>query len=81
MKELASAYTAAGGTWVDAAIAGGEQARSTAINRMVGGKPPTAAQFNTSKQFLDLIDSGMLNNVDTVAAKEGLGPGSCRRPS
>ena len=71
VKELASAYTAAGGTWVDAAIAGGEQARSTAINRMVGGKPPTAAQFNTSKQFLDLIDSGMLNNVDTVAAKEG----------
>jgi glucose/mannose transport system substrate-binding protein len=70
VQELANAYKAAGGTWVDAAIAGGEQARSTAINRMVGGTPPTAAQFNTSKQFLDLIDSGMLNNVDTVAAKE-----------
>jgi len=69
VKELANAYKAAGGTWVDAAIAGGEQARSTAINRMVGGTPPTAAQFNTSKQFLDLIDQGMLNNVDEVAAK------------
>jgi glucose/mannose transport system substrate-binding protein len=71
VQELASAYKAAGGTWVDAAIAGGEQARSTAINRMVGGTPPTAAQFNTSKQFLDLIESGMLNNVDAVATKEG----------
>jgi len=71
VKELAKAYTAAGGTWVDAAIAGGEQARSTAINRMVGGTPPTAAQFNTSRQFLDLIDSGMLNDVDAVAAHEG----------
>jgi glucose/mannose transport system substrate-binding protein len=69
VKELATAYTQAGGTWVDSAIAGGEQARSAAINRMVGGTPPTAAQFNTSKQFLDLIDSGMLNNVDAVAAK------------
>jgi glucose/mannose transport system substrate-binding protein len=69
VKELANAYTAAGGTWVDAAVAGGEQARAATINRMVGGKPPTAAQFNTSKQFLDLIDSGMLNNVDAVAAK------------
>ena len=49
VQELANAYKAAGGTWVDAAIAGGEQARSTAINRMVGGTPPTAAQFNTSK--------------------------------
>jgi glucose/mannose transport system substrate-binding protein len=69
VKELANAYTQAGGTWVDAAIAGGEQARAAAVNRMVGGTPPTAAQFNTSKQFLDLIDQGMLNNVDVVAAK------------
>jgi glucose/mannose transport system substrate-binding protein len=69
VKELANAYTAAGGTWVDAAVAGGEQARAATINRMVGGNPPTAAQFNTSKQFLDLIDTGMLNNVDAVAAK------------
>ena len=68
VKELANAYTQAGGTWVDAAIAGGEQARAAAVNRMVGGTPPTAAQFNTSKQFLDLIDQGMLNNVDVVAA-------------
>jgi glucose/mannose transport system substrate-binding protein len=69
VKELANAYTAAGGTWVDAAVAGGEQARAEAINRMVGGKPPTASQFNTSKQFLDLVDQGMLANVDVVAAK------------
>ena len=69
VKELANAYTQAGGTWVDSAIAGGEQARAAAVNRMVGGTPPTAAQFNTSKQFLDLIDSDLLNNVDTVAAK------------
>ena len=69
VKELANAYTQAGGTWVDAAIAGGEQARAAAVNRMIGGTPPTAAQFNTSKQFLDLIDQGMLNNVDVVAQK------------
>jgi glucose/mannose transport system substrate-binding protein len=66
---LADAYKAAGGTWVDAAIAGGEQARATAVNRMVGGTPPTAAQFNTSQQFRDLIDQGLLNDVDAVAAK------------
>jgi glucose/mannose transport system substrate-binding protein len=69
VKELANAYQAAGGTWVDTAIAGGEPARATAINRMVGGTPPTAAQFNTSQQFRDLIDGGMLNNVDDVAKK------------
>jgi glucose/mannose transport system substrate-binding protein len=70
IRQFADAYNKAGGLWVDNAVAGADQARSTAINRIVGGDPPTAAQFNTSKQFHDLIDQGMLNNVDTVAAKE-----------
>ncbi|QBQ97611.1 ABC transporter substrate-binding protein [Paraburkholderia pallida] len=70
IKQFAQAYDQAGGQWVDNAIAGADQARATAINRIVGGDPPTAAQFNTSKQFHDLIDQGLLNNVDTVAAKE-----------
>ncbi|WP_322008887.1 ABC transporter substrate-binding protein [Paraburkholderia sp. J12] len=70
IKQFALAYDQAGGQWVDNAIAGADQARSTALNRIVGGDPPTAAQFNTSKQFHDLIDQGLLNNVDAVAAKE-----------
>ncbi|MEI8325797.1 MAG: ABC transporter substrate-binding protein [Betaproteobacteria bacterium] len=71
VKQFSEAYQAAGGVWVDTAIAGGEQARSVAINRIVGGKPPTAAQFNTSKQFLDIVEQGMLNNVDEVAIRDG----------
>lgn len=71
VKTLADAYRAAGGTWVDMAVALGEQARSVAINRIVGGNPPTAAQFNTSKQFLDLVEQGMLNPLDEVAARDG----------
>jgi glucose/mannose transport system substrate-binding protein len=71
VKSLADAYRAAGGTWVDMAVALGEQARSVAINRIIGGNPPTAAQFNTSKQFLDIVEQGMLNNVDEVALRDG----------
>jgi len=71
IKEFATAYNAAGGEWVDSAVAGGDNARAAAINRIVGGTPPTAAQFNTSKQFHDVIKEGKLNNVDDVAAKEG----------
>ena len=70
IKEIADAYNAAGGEWVDSAVAGGDQARAAAINRMVGGNPPTAAQFNTSKQFTDLITEGMLNNLDEIATKQ-----------
>lgn len=69
VKELADAFKAAGGVWVDSAVAGGEAARAQAINRMVGGTPPTAAQFNTSRQFHDIVDGGLLNHVDEVAKK------------
>jgi glucose/mannose transport system substrate-binding protein len=71
VRTIADAYRAAGGVWVDTAIAGADQARAVAINRIVGGNPPMAAQFNTTKQFTDLVEQGMLNNVDDVAQREG----------
>jgi len=71
VKTLADAYRAAGGIWVDMAVALGEQARAVAINRIVGGNPPTAAQFNTSKQFLDIVEQGMLTPMDEVALRDG----------
>lgn len=70
VKKIADAYRASGGVWVDTAVAGSDQARAVAINRIVGGNPPAAALFNTSKQFTDLIEQDMLANVDEVAARE-----------
>jgi glucose/mannose transport system substrate-binding protein len=70
VKQIAQAYRAAGGVWIDTAIAGGDQARAVTISRMVGGNAPTAAQFNTSMQFSDLVEQGMLNNVDDIARKQ-----------
>src|SRR5471032_928787 len=37
IKQFADAYNKAGGLWVDQAVAGADQARSTAINRIMGG--------------------------------------------
>ena len=70
VRSLAEAYRQAGGVWVDTAIAGSEQARSVAISRVAGGDPPTAALFNTSKQFLDLVDQGLLATVDAIAVRD-----------
>lgn len=71
VKQLAEAYNKAGGQWVDNAIAGGDNARAAALNRIAGGNPPVASQFNTSKQYHELIDNDLLSSVDEVAAKEG----------
>lgn len=70
VKKVADAYRAAGGVWIDSAVAGSEQARAVTINRIVGGNPPTAAQFNASKQFVDVVEEGLLNNVDELARQQ-----------
>jgi glucose/mannose transport system substrate-binding protein len=70
VKVFADQFSAAGGTWVDTAIAGGANARTAAINRIVGGNPPTATQFNTGKQFDDLVDNELLANVDAQATAQ-----------
>jgi glucose/mannose transport system substrate-binding protein len=70
VKVFAEQYGAAGGTWVDTAIAGGANARTAAINRTVGGDPPTAMQFNTGKQFDDLVENDLLANVDAQEAAQ-----------
>ena len=68
VKVFADKFKEAGGTWVDSAIAGGEQARTAGINRIVGGNPPTAMQFNTGKQFDELVSNGLLRDLDDLAA-------------
>ncbi|WP_245197713.1 ABC transporter substrate-binding protein [Jiella mangrovi] len=71
IKTFADAYNKAGGVWVDTATAVGENSRAATINRMIGGKPPTAAQFNTGKQFDDLVTQGLIRPIDDLAEKGG----------
>jgi glucose/mannose transport system substrate-binding protein len=67
VKVFADQFTKAGGTWVDNAIAGGANARTAGINRMVGGNPPTMMQFNTGKQFDELVSNDLVRDVDAKA--------------
>ncbi|MEM7044816.1 MAG: ABC transporter substrate-binding protein [Pseudomonadota bacterium] len=69
IKVFADAFAEAGGEWIDTAIAGGENARAAGVNRIVGGEPPTAMQFNTGKQFDELVEAGVLRDLDDVAAE------------
>src|SRR5690349_14862767 len=70
VKVFAEQFTKAGGTWIDTAIAGGANARTAAINRTVGGTPPTMMQFNTGKQFDELVENDLLNDVEAIAAEQ-----------
>ncbi|HLM38708.1 MAG TPA: ABC transporter substrate-binding protein, partial [Microvirga sp.] len=67
VRVFADQFTKAGGTWVDNAIAGGANARTAGINRMVGGNPPTMMQFNTGKQFDELVSNDLVRDVEQKA--------------
>ncbi|KAB0678808.1 ABC transporter substrate-binding protein [Aureimonas leprariae] len=71
VKVFADRFDAAGGQWVDSAIAGGEAARAAAINRIVGGNPPVSSQFNTGRQFDDLVGQDLLADLSAVANEGG----------
>jgi glucose/mannose transport system substrate-binding protein len=67
VKVFADRFAAAGGTWKDTAIAGGANARNAGINRIVGGSPPTVMQFNTGKQFDELVSNELIRDVEDLA--------------
>ena len=58
-----------GDKWVDSAIALGETARSTVMQRVLGGDPPGAAQFNPGRQYEELIAGGKLLDLTDVATE------------
>jgi glucose/mannose transport system substrate-binding protein len=68
VKVFADQFEDAGGTWIDNAVAGGQNARTAGINRIVGGDPPTAMQFNTGLQFDEIVGNGFLRDLEEVAA-------------
>jgi glucose/mannose transport system substrate-binding protein len=69
-KVFADQYEAAGGTWVDNAIAGNDAQLAASISSIMGGTPPTATHFNTGKPFEELVSAGMLRDVEAIATEE-----------
>jgi len=68
---FAKEFDALGGDkWIDGAIAGGEAARSATLQRILGGNPPGAAQFNPGRQYEELIANGQLLDLTDLATKE-----------
>ncbi|HMR53008.1 MAG TPA: ABC transporter substrate-binding protein [Amaricoccus sp.] len=71
MGALADAYVAAGGTWVDSATGGGEDATALAISRIMGGDAPSALLTTPGGTVDEMAGSGMLRDFNDLAAAEG----------
>lgn len=71
VAEFAKAVEAAGITWKDGAIAGGDNARQIILSRISGGDPMGATQLNTGRDAEDLVKAGLMTDLTELAKKEG----------
>jgi glucose/mannose transport system substrate-binding protein len=67
---FAKEYNARGGTWVDDASVGPAAEHAAALNRIAGGNPPTAMQWNIGVAVQQLAEQGVLTSLDDLA-KQG----------
>ncbi|MGK9053014.1 ABC transporter substrate-binding protein [Neorhizobium petrolearium] len=70
IKEIADRFTAAGGVWVDNAVAGPPNSRRVYTTRMNAGQPPQAYLTVTNLDHYDFAAQGQLVNLDSVAQAE-----------
>ena len=71
VREFAKAFDATGNHWVDGAIAGaGDTARPIMVSRITGGDPMGATQFNHGRQAEELVQAGLMRDLNDVAEKE-----------
>jgi glucose/mannose transport system substrate-binding protein len=67
---FAKEYNQRGGTWVDDASVGPQAEHAAALNRIAGGNPPTAMQWNIGVAVRQLAEQGVLAPLDDLA-KQG----------
>ena len=66
---FAKEYDKRGGTWVDDASVGPQAEHAAALNRIAGGNPPTAMQWNIGVAVRQLAEQGVLTPLDDLAKK------------
>ena len=64
---FAKEYNKRGGTWVDDASVGPQAEHAAALNRIAGGNPPTAMQWNIGVAVRQLAEQGVLTPLDDLA--------------
>ena len=70
INEIVTRYEAAGGVWLDSAVAGGQNLAPAVMSRIAGGNPPTAYQALAGRAFEDLWEQGLLNDIEATATAD-----------
>lgn len=71
VAEFARAFNETGHNWIDGAIAGSSgTAIPIIVNRIIGGNPMGAAQMPRGRQAEELIEAGLLRDINSVVDAE-----------
>ena len=65
---FAHEYERRGGKWIDDPAIGPQAEIALATNRLAGGNPPTAMQWQTGAPTRELAQQGLLADLDWLAA-------------
>jgi len=71
LSQIAKAFTAKGGTWVDDAVGGFEAERTIAVTRFAGGNPPAAMLTELGQETRNLVEAGVLRDLSPLYASNG----------
>src|ERR1700729_2585321 len=67
---FAKEYDKRGGKWIDNASVGPQAEHAAALNRIAGGNPPTAMQWNIGVAVRQLAEQGILTPLDDLAKQD-----------
>ncbi len=65
---LVDEFQKRGGTWVDEPVAGPQAQIAVVMNRIAGGNPPAAMQWQLGAPTRQLAENDLLTNLDSLAA-------------
>lgn len=67
LAQIAAAFEAKGGTWIDSSVAGFEAERTVAMTRFAGGNPPEAMLTELGQETRNLAEAGILRDLSDLA--------------
>ena len=70
LQTVIDAFEAGGNKWIDTPVESSYYAKSTAISRLLDGKPPAAVQWHAGVSLQQLYREGLFRNINQLAENQ-----------
>jgi glucose/mannose transport system substrate-binding protein len=71
IRSLRRRFEAGGPAWIDTPVQGPDLAKTAALTRILGGRPPAVMLWHVGPDLPQLVRDGVIRDIDAVAVAEG----------